>query len=266
VVAPSTRKDLCSTPHVPAMTTTDQTVASYAGHGALESPDLRDLWSVVSTTPTYSAGRDATVRRSIAGARAALQAMRLDEDASATSQLRRMLRERPHPTLGGWEAAVRMLQACVLAAADDFVAARCIDRTLLALLEGLYRALPRNDAQLAVLHPRVAHLLSSAVLGASEEPLPTSRQSLSGRETAILRMMAHGMSNKRIARALGITPETVKSHAKNIFVKLAARTRAQAVARAEATGLLKPALAPPVSAGRRIGSGIVGHVSTGGCS
>jgi regulatory LuxR family protein len=73
------------------------------------------------------------------------------------------------------------------------------------------------------------------------------------------------MSNKRIAKSLGIAPETVKSHAKKIFIKLAARTRAQAVARAEATGLLKPALALPVNAGRRIGSGVIAYPSTGGC-
>ena len=206
------------------------------------------------------------VRRSIAAARATLLAMRLDEDASATSQLRRILRVRAHPTLGGYEATVRMLQACVLAAADDFLAARCIDRSLLALLEGLYRALPRNDAQLDDLRPRIALLLRATVLAASEEPAPTSHRSLSRRETGILRMIAHGMSNKRIAKSLGITPETVKSHAKNIFVKLAARTRAQAVARAEATGLLKPALALPVSATRQIGSGVTGHLSTGRCS
>jgi ATP/maltotriose-dependent transcriptional regulator MalT len=61
---------------------------------------------------------------------------------------------------------------------------------------------------------------------------------LSQREIGILQMIAHGMSNKRIAQSLGITPETVKSHAKSIFFKLATRTRAQAVARAEAIGLL----------------------------
>lgn len=234
------------------MTTADEAVAAYAVHGAFEGPDVRD--SFLGAARINSPGRVARARRSIAGARAALLAMRLDEDASTTAQLRRMLRDRVHPTLGGYEAAVRMLQACVLAAADDLLAARGIDRTLLALLEGLYRALPRNDAQLADLRPRIAHLLSSSV--------PTSHQSLSRRETAILRMIAHGMSNKRIARSLGITPETVKSHAKNIFVKLAARTRAQAVARAEATGLLEPALALPVNAATQIGSGGVGHLPT----
>jgi len=250
--------------HALVMTAVDEAVASYAGHSVLERPDLGDLF--VGAAPINSPGRVATVRRSIAGARAALLALRLDEDASSTSQLRRMLRDRAHPTLGGYEAAVRLLQACVLAVADDFVAARCIDRTLLALLEGLCRALPRNDAQLAALRPRIAHLLSSAVLGASEEPALTSRRSLSRRETGVLRMIAHGMSNKRIAKSLGITPETVKSHAKNIFVKLAARTRAQAVARAEATGLLKPVLALPVNAARHIGTGAIGHPATGRCS
>jgi LuxR family maltose regulon positive regulatory protein len=50
-------------------------------------------------------------------------------------------------------------------------------------------------------------------------------------------MIACGMSNKRIALDLGIAPETVKSHAKSIFLKLETRTRAQAVARAASMNL-----------------------------
>ena len=48
------------------------------------------------------------------------------------------------------------------------------------------------------------------------------------------------MSNKCIARSLGIAPETVKTHTKGILGKLEARTRARAVARAESIGLLGP--------------------------
>jgi DNA-binding CsgD family transcriptional regulator len=66
---------------------------------------------------------------------------------------------------------------------------------------------------------------------------PTYR-SLSRRQAGILQMIARGMSNKCIARSLGITPETVKTHVKSILSKLEARTRAQAVAHAEANGLL----------------------------
>ncbi|MFL9906321.1 LuxR C-terminal-related transcriptional regulator [Paraburkholderia sp. RL17-337-BIB-A] len=64
------------------------------------------------------------------------------------------------------------------------------------------------------------------------------RESLSPRERNIVELIAEGQSNKEIARALGITPETVKSHVKSIFVKLAVDKRAQAVARAQALGLV----------------------------
>ena len=111
-------------------------------------------------------------------------------------------------------------------------------RPLLALLERLYYALPARDPRLSDLRPYIATLLRSTLPSSKEEPSPISYRPLSRRETGVLEMIAHGMSNKRIAQSLGITPETVKSHAKSIFVKLATRTRAQAVARAEAIGFL----------------------------
>jgi ATP/maltotriose-dependent transcriptional regulator MalT len=65
-----------------------------------------------------------------------------------------------------------------------------------------------------------------------------SGASLSTRERAIVFLMGHGLTNKMIARQLSIAPETVKSHAKRIFWKLAVQTRAQAVYRASALGLI----------------------------
>jgi ATP/maltotriose-dependent transcriptional regulator MalT len=44
---------------------------------------------------------------------------------------------------------------------------------------------------------------------------------LSVREGDILGLIAQGLSNKEIARSLCIAPETVKTHVKHIFVKLA---------------------------------------------
>jgi LuxR family maltose regulon positive regulatory protein len=111
-------------------------------------------------------------------------------------------------------------------------------RPLLTLLERLYYALPTKEPRLSDLRPYIATLLRSTVQSNAEEPPSISYRPLSRRETGILQMIADGMSNKRIAQSLGITPETVKSHAKSIFVKLATRTRAQAVARAEAIGFL----------------------------
>ena len=65
-----------------------------------------------------------------------------------------------------------------------------------------------------------------------------ARESLSARERNIVELIARGLSNKEIARSLGIGPETVKSHVKSIFVKLAVDKRAHAVARAQALGLV----------------------------
>ena len=52
------------------------------------------------------------------------------------------------------------------------------------------------------------------------------------------RAMSYGLSNKRIAQELQIAPETVKTHVKGVFIKLAVQTRAHAVSTANALGLL----------------------------
>ena len=61
---------------------------------------------------------------------------------------------------------------------------------------------------------------------------------VSDRECDILRLVGNGLSNKRIAHALKIAPETVKSHLKRIFVKLEVTSRAEAVSRAFALRLM----------------------------
>jgi len=63
-------------------------------------------------------------------------------------------------------------------------------------------------------------------------------ETLTPRERDILAMISQGLSNKHIARTLKISPETVKSHVKNIFLKLSVGTRAAAVSRAGALGFL----------------------------
>jgi DNA-binding NarL/FixJ family response regulator len=69
---------------------------------------------------------------------------------------------------------------------------------------------------------------------------PSSRVSdpLTARERDVLAMISQGCSNKRIARSLEISPETVKSHVKHIFLKLEASTRTEAVFRALSLELL----------------------------
>lgn len=62
---------------------------------------------------------------------------------------------------------------------------------------------------------------------------------LSPRERDILALVGRGLTNKRIAYALTITPETVKSHVKRIFSKLEVRTRAEAVSLGLRGGLFR---------------------------
>ncbi|MEX6501371.1 LuxR C-terminal-related transcriptional regulator [Pseudomonas zhanjiangensis] len=61
---------------------------------------------------------------------------------------------------------------------------------------------------------------------------------LSGREVAVLRLIAQGCSNQEVAEQLFISLHTVKTHARRINGKLGVARRTQAVARAKALGLL----------------------------
>jgi DNA-binding NarL/FixJ family response regulator len=98
------------------------------------------------------------------------------------------------------------------------------------LMEGLRRVL-RGEVYLpdALFIPDPETTASS---GAESGPL-TSRQ------LQILPLLAEGMPNKRIAEALGVTEGTVKQHLKELFRRLNARNRTQAVKEARRSGLLR---------------------------
>jgi len=57
-------------------------------------------------------------------------------------------------------------------------------------------------------------------------------QPLSEREIAVLREVAQGQSNKEIARSLGISERTARFHIANCCIKLGAKGRSNAVAKA----------------------------------
>ena len=55
---------------------------------------------------------------------------------------------------------------------------------------------------------------------------------VTGQELRVLERLAEGQSNKEIARTLGLSPNTVKTHVANLFAKLEAARRTQAIAKA----------------------------------
>jgi DNA-binding CsgD family transcriptional regulator len=61
---------------------------------------------------------------------------------------------------------------------------------------------------------------------------------LSPRERRVLDLLAEGRSNKEIARELGVSANTVKTHLANVYAKLGARRRTEAVAAARRSGMI----------------------------
>jgi DNA-binding CsgD family transcriptional regulator len=71
---------------------------------------------------------------------------------------------------------------------------------------------------------------ASSIPGFAALPEPPAI-ALTPREVEVLAALAAGLGNKAVARRLGISPHTVKFHVEQLFRKLGAATRAEAVAK-----------------------------------
>jgi DNA-binding NarL/FixJ family response regulator len=65
---------------------------------------------------------------------------------------------------------------------------------------------------------------------------------LTAREQQVLELLATGLDNREIARQLGITYATVRTHIRNLLEKIGVHSRLEAVVRAAEDGLLAPPL------------------------
>ena len=92
----------------------------------------------------------------------------------------------------------------------------------------------------SLLQPLVASTVMRhvAAQGRPGAAAATRTAALTTREREVLRQLAHGMSNKEIAAALGVTERTVKFHVASLFTKLGAGNRTEAVTRAVQAGLV----------------------------
>lgn len=74
--------------------------------------------------------------------------------------------------------------------------------------------------------PFSANTAAQAALGITE------------REAEVLALLAAGRSNKEIAQALAVSPNTIKTHIARLFEKLEAARRTQAILKARELGLI----------------------------
>ena len=120
------------------------------------------------------------------------------------------------------------------------------------VLYGLWEPDRREPDQTAPTDSGADHGYGSAGVLGSQVPLPThpneqkdARSSvpplvepLTEREKEVFELLASGRTNREIAADLFVTVGTIKAHTSNIYAKLQARNRAEALARARELGLL----------------------------
>jgi len=87
----------------------------------------------------------------------------------------------------------------------------------------------------ALMEPRPERPAGNGFDSISEAPVAM----LTPREVEILTALGEGLSNKEVARALGISAHTVKFHLETIFRKLDVTSRAEAVAKGLRQGILE---------------------------
>ena len=106
-------------------------------------------------------------------------------------------------------------------------------------LEQLSSAIHTLHAGKTLIQPVVTEriLRSLPTRDSPADPLDVP-ESLTERETEILRLMAGGYSNKEIARALDVSEGTVKNHVSNVLAKIGVRDRTRAVLKGLEFGLL----------------------------
>ncbi len=122
----------------------------------------------------------------------------------------------------------------------------------LSLLRSLLDTAPQVTEVLGVLQSEgaldpvlgfyVQRLLAVSGSGVAEKVRTdeTEPRPLSHRELEILELVAQALPNKKIARVLNVSPETVKWHLKNVFLKLGVAGRDEAIAKLRDQGVALP--------------------------
>jgi LuxR family maltose regulon positive regulatory protein len=152
-----------------------------------------------------------------------------------------------------WLAQAFLLEAIARDALGDPAAAgRALERALdLAEPEGMLTmfllhpapGLLQRQARHSTAHAALIADILSLLAGNRSAPPPAGPrplEPLSGSELRVLRYLPTNLSGPEIAGELYISHNTVRTHMSHLYAKLGTHTRAEAVARARALGLLAP--------------------------
>ena len=122
------------------------------------------------------------------------------------------------------------LFAAIEAGADGYLLKSLDTKAFMDMLDGLQRG------EAAMTRQTVTRLMKGFTKPARRTEV---MQHLTQREIELLQLVAAGMSNKAIARALSVSENTVKYHMSNILQKFDAQNRTEAVTQATRSGLIK---------------------------
>ncbi|MEV7807334.1 response regulator transcription factor [Microbispora sp. NPDC088329] len=134
-------------------------------------------------------------------------------------------------TMFGLDEYVR---AALHAGASGFLLKDCHPRELLD-------AIRRTHHGESPFSPKVLSRIVEAYIAQPTGARPASLSLLTERETEVLTLVGHGLSNDEIAARLTISIKTVKTHIGSLLSKLRARDRAHLVIAAYDGGLVRPA-------------------------
>ncbi len=102
----------------------------------------------------------------------------------------------------------------------------------------LIAALREIHAGGAPMSPKIARSVLSELRQDEAAPAIPENQRLTQREITIMRLLEDGHPYKEIAAELGVSPHTVHTHIKNIYQKLQAHSRADAIRKGRVRGVL----------------------------
>jgi DNA-binding NarL/FixJ family response regulator len=194
---------------------------------------LRPGWELVGYSPNL---RDAQSYAALSGADVYLVDLGLP-DGRGEEMLKLLRRTNPQAellvfTVFGEES--RLVEA-LEAGATGYVLKGCSGKELVAAIEQILA----GGAPISALLARILLKRFQPVSAPAQEQLPDKNtEGLSEREMEVLRLVAQGYLNKEIAYKLGISPHTVGSHVKNLYLKLSVHTKVQVVRVAQERGLV----------------------------